>query len=71
MNATLAAVLANCLAHVPDLVEELTAEFQTIAHGEGGLAKVNAAISGLASIAATVAAGAPAPAASASSGTQG
>lgn len=58
MGATLAKILMAALTHSSDvttLVAEMEAEFQTIAHGEGGAAKVAAASAGAAAVAGSLA----------------
>lgn len=48
-------------AHIEQLTADGLAEYATIAHGEGGLGKVAAAVAGLAKLLGDVAAGTAAP----------
>lgn len=62
MNGLIALFL-SILPHLPDLETELVAEFNNIAHGEGGAAKVQKVAAGAAVLLNTLGtAAAPAPA---------
>lgn len=55
MNAVLAKIFVSLLANFPAIASEVAAEFQAIAHGEGGLQKVTNALHGAAAILETAA----------------